>query len=373
MYCITLANGWRIEAPLSPSKTMPAAAPIGLPQRRPRRRRDVSYVVIVSRLLALFLLYLFGTLYYNAVEHWKPLDCVYFITVSISSIGYGAFHPTTDNSRIFTSFFVIFGIYLTISTVQEFASIFLLVQQNRFLKHIQVQYPFVNKISLSVFGAAFAMFIGTIVMALNEGWTAAFAWYWSVVTLTTIGYGDFTVHKDSSKCFIIAFIICCVLMFATALNNIVESQHELKSCSFWALLGRLFPQLVDNNGDGAPIVKDGTGDGVELRDLDGRVVYEYKDQLTASDFLLEMLIKTKKVDLAADLAPLIKAFAELDCEQIGYAERCDVDEFIARSCRVDHDSVGTSADDIEENQASFNGMHAAATEKERQEVTASLL
>lgn len=42
--------------------------------------------------------YILVSVYYNQVEGWDVLDCVYYITVTITTVGYGDFHPTTDVS-----------------------------------------------------------------------------------------------------------------------------------------------------------------------------------------------------------------------------------------------------------------------------------
>ena len=44
--------------------------------------------------------YVLVSVYYNQVEGWNVLDCVYYITVTITTVGYGDFHPTTDVSNI---------------------------------------------------------------------------------------------------------------------------------------------------------------------------------------------------------------------------------------------------------------------------------
>ena len=54
--------------------------------------------------------YIVGMIYYTQAEGWAVVDTIYFTTVTIATVGYGFFHPTTDNSRVFTVFYMLFGI-----------------------------------------------------------------------------------------------------------------------------------------------------------------------------------------------------------------------------------------------------------------------
>jgi len=70
-------------------------------------------------------------------------------------------------------------------------------------------------------GAAIAtVSVGTIVYSLLEGWSLVDALYFSVVTLTTIGYGDLYPTTDVSKLFTVLYILSglgIVTLFVTEL------------------------------------------------------------------------------------------------------------------------------------------------------------
>jgi voltage-gated potassium channel len=51
------------------------------------------------------------------------------------------------------------------------------------------------------------LFIGTIAYHYIEGWSIVDSLYFSVVTLTTIGFGDLTPQTDLGKLFTIVYII----------------------------------------------------------------------------------------------------------------------------------------------------------------------
>jgi hypothetical protein len=57
-----------------------------------------------------FSVLLFGTLIYHWLEGWSYLDALYFCVISLATVGYGDFTPTTPWGKLFTIFYVINGI-----------------------------------------------------------------------------------------------------------------------------------------------------------------------------------------------------------------------------------------------------------------------
>jgi hypothetical protein len=76
--------------------------------------------VLKRNLLALTAVALYislGMLCYSYLERdqetgelWTPVEALYFSVTTISTVGYGDYAPSTDESRIFTAFYMIFGV-----------------------------------------------------------------------------------------------------------------------------------------------------------------------------------------------------------------------------------------------------------------------
>jgi voltage-gated potassium channel len=69
------------------------------------------------------------------------------------------------------------------------------------------------------FAAGGLLLIGTIFYSVVEGWRPLDSLYFSVVTLTTVGLGDFTPQTDLGKVFTIFYVlagISVILAFANA-------------------------------------------------------------------------------------------------------------------------------------------------------------
>jgi hypothetical protein len=53
-----------------------------------------------------------GTVIYHFIEGWDWLDAAYFCIVTLATVGYGDFYPTTPYGRLFTMLYIILGVAL---------------------------------------------------------------------------------------------------------------------------------------------------------------------------------------------------------------------------------------------------------------------
>jgi len=79
---------------------------------------------------------------------------------------------------------------------------------------------------------AFIMILfGTVTYHFLEGWSWVDSVYFSVVTLTTVGFGDFAPQTDAGKIFTIFYIVMgigMILGFINTLYNHYKIQREQK-------------------------------------------------------------------------------------------------------------------------------------------------
>jgi voltage-gated potassium channel Kch len=61
-------------------------------------------------LLFVVVLIFSGAIFYHRVEGWSYLNAVYFCVVTLATVGYGDYTPKTDIGKVFTIFYIIFGI-----------------------------------------------------------------------------------------------------------------------------------------------------------------------------------------------------------------------------------------------------------------------
>jgi len=75
-------------------------------------------------LLLLTVVLLFsGTLFYSQHENWSHLDALYFCVMTMSTIGYGDFAPTTSLSKVFTIIYSLISIGVFVGVVSKIAQV----------------------------------------------------------------------------------------------------------------------------------------------------------------------------------------------------------------------------------------------------------
>jgi hypothetical protein len=72
------------------------------------------------------------------------------------------------------------------------------------------------------FLAAALLLLGTAFYALAEGWTVIQAFYFSVVALTTVGFGDLAPGSDLTRAFTAVFILVGVGVFLALLTALIQ-------------------------------------------------------------------------------------------------------------------------------------------------------
>jgi voltage-gated potassium channel Kch len=84
-------------------------------------------------------------------------------------------------------------------------------------KQIQNTFRALAAVSVAV------IIIGVITMMYLEGWSAVDSLYFSVVSLTTVGYGDLTPTTVGGKLFVVGYLIVGIGIIAAFINNLLKS------------------------------------------------------------------------------------------------------------------------------------------------------
>jgi voltage-gated potassium channel Kch len=76
------------------------------------------------------ILVIIGTTFFCWVENWSILDSLYFSIVTLTTVGYGDFSPTTTAGKLFAIIYMIFGLSLIAASISVLA-------MERQAKHLQ--------------------------------------------------------------------------------------------------------------------------------------------------------------------------------------------------------------------------------------------
>jgi len=60
----------------------------------------ISFIIVVMLLVT-------GTIVYHHYEGWSFIDSAYFSATTLTTVGYGDMHPTTNITKVFTIFYVL--------------------------------------------------------------------------------------------------------------------------------------------------------------------------------------------------------------------------------------------------------------------------
>lgn len=170
-----------------------------------------------------------GVLVTNQTEtndNWNLWNSFFFSATVVTTIGYGNISPSTRNGQIFCIFYAIIGIPLVgvflavigqkLSTpVKKFKN----QSKNRYVR-------VVKSVVIAIIGFAVLVLLPAIGFHRAEKWTIFEAIYYAVITLTTVGFGDYVVGqtKDSYKVWYriltIVWIFVGLAWFAVVISDI---------------------------------------------------------------------------------------------------------------------------------------------------------
>ena len=209
---------------------------------------------------------------HDAFHTW--IDTTYFVFITILTIGYGDVFPTTDAGKSYVIVFILVGACLG-SVILGYVAEWVLATQERVLEAVarrraRMMSADVSKIrdrlrdptrrsvgaaergesaktanddvsretsspdadasadatNLPVMKALFTVLFFTTVGALSmmaiESLSFTDAFYWAVVTVTTVGYGDVAPRTDAGKLFVCFFATFAVGTVGWAISTIAE-------------------------------------------------------------------------------------------------------------------------------------------------------
>uniref|UniRef100_A0A914MGG4 Two pore potassium channel protein sup-9 n=1 Tax=Meloidogyne incognita TaxID=6306 RepID=A0A914MGG4_MELIC len=177
---------------------------------------------------------------FSAGRQWQFLGSLYFCTVVISTIGYGHSTPNTRAGRLFCMVYALGGIPLGLVTFQSVGE-----RINHIIKTMLVQVQkclFKNKKWLSKWQIKsrhllFVSFsIGCITIAVatgvfhkQESWSIFDSAYYCMISLSTIGFGDFVPAQTNERLmkepgyvlFTLIFLLFGLAIFSACINLLI--------------------------------------------------------------------------------------------------------------------------------------------------------
>ncbi|NP_001295560.1 potassium channel subfamily K member 16-like [Amphimedon queenslandica] len=176
-------------------------------------------------------------------NNWEYGSAIFFATTVITTIGYGSIAPETDGGRGFFIPYALVGIPLTLIFLGFLGQVLNkgVDRATRCLRR-RVTFDWGQILVVFTIGLVSFIFIPAIIFAIIDDWTYFEAVYFTFVSLTTVGFGDFVptapktfrgLYRFSLICWLflgLAFIALIIAQTQERIENVRESVKKCRKC-----------------------------------------------------------------------------------------------------------------------------------------------
>ncbi|KAF5738302.1 calcium-activated outward-rectifying potassium channel 3 family protein [Tripterygium wilfordii] len=262
------------------SKTAPAMATINELNHPVNSKPKLGSQSIIRQAVILLLLYLsLGVLIYSfnrhnfSVSETHPVvDALYFCIVTMCTIGYGDITPNSTSTKLFSIMFVLVGFGFVDILLTGMVGYVLDLQENYLLQHVKRggekesagSYIIDVKKGRMRIRMKVALALGVVVLCIGIGvgvmhfveeleWLDSF--YLSVMSVTTVGYGDRAFRSLPGRIFASIWLLVSTLAVARAFLYLAEARVDRRQrrMAKWVLghdmtVSEFLAADIDNNG-----------------------------------------------------------------------------------------------------------------------------
>lgn len=93
-------------------------------------------ISIFSAAMSLLTLIGLGTWIFHTLEKWSWAESFYFTVATLTTVGYGDIHPSSDNTRVIAALFILIGVGIVIAALTRIGSEYLAAQEQRLSDNI---------------------------------------------------------------------------------------------------------------------------------------------------------------------------------------------------------------------------------------------
>lgn len=180
----------------------------------------------LRRTAALVLYFIVGCAIFTQYEGWSVGTAISFTIATITTVGFGYHHPTRDGTRLFTVFYMFFGIVFVFRFIKDVVTrnlrkyvdgIIDKVKSTDIDSSYRLNYYLMVANCLAI---VLCVVFGAVVFTNMEGWSFIEALYFAVQTSFTVGYGDLELRNGFTHLFLGFYMLFSIILFTFAIENL---------------------------------------------------------------------------------------------------------------------------------------------------------
>lgn len=198
--------------------------------------------------------YAVGALTFVVVEHWSLTSSVYFISSTVSTVGYGDLAPQTAWGQLFCCVVILVGVTLVFTRIRKYIDTvhdFVTKYEEKLFElvgfgvinvdrlpiyryspedvHAMLHYP--RRYCMALMPVLLLLLLAFVYATVFMGLSVVKAIYFTVVTCTTVGYGDFAPDDRFTRLFCSVFLlVLCIVVTNTGRDLfLISVRHKIRS------------------------------------------------------------------------------------------------------------------------------------------------
>ena len=232
-------------------------------------------------------------------EQFSVREACYFLTVSMTTVGYGDVSPTTKSAKLFMMIYILIGLAVCLPIAMD-AGAYVHTHLGVFLMKLADTNPDDNRSPqwvkgvLAVVEIVLPILFGTGYFVITTQGDEECAWgkldalWWTFMTVTTVGYGDLSLcHPKTDMVFLIFFVLSSVVFVTAAITTLSklgdDIRHEAREAELLASFNIDMIKDLDTDGDGVDKNEYVLGMLAAMGHLDDETILKYKRQFDEYD------------------------------------------------------------------------------------------
>lgn len=101
------------------------------------RKINKSSITLIAAISSLSAMIGIGTIMFRHLENWTYAESFYFSVVSLTTVGYGDIHPSTDETRVIAAVYILIGVAIVLAALTRIGSSFIVSREEKIAAQIK--------------------------------------------------------------------------------------------------------------------------------------------------------------------------------------------------------------------------------------------